>query len=61
MIKGLEKKYTVLRRVHDLIYSNIEENFQAYLFSLDFSNQEEFENDIRTNGLGILNIREIPY
>ena len=48
----------MLRRVHDSIYSNIAENFQAYLFSLNFSEQEEIENDIRPNRSGILNIRE---
>ena len=58
MMKGMEKKFKVLRRMHDSIYSNISEIFQAYLFSLDFSKQEEVENGIRTNRLGIMNIRE---
>ena len=37
MIKCMEKNYKVLRKLHDSIYSNIAENFQAYLFSLSFS------------------------
>ena len=50
MIKAMEKNYKMLRRVHDSIYSNVAENFLAYLFLLDFSEQGEIENDMRTNG-----------
>ena len=45
-------------RVYNSIYSNVAENFQPCLFSLDFSEQDEIENDININGPRIANIRE---
>ena len=58
MIKGMGRNYKVLWMVHYSIQSSIAENFQAYLFSPDFSEQEEIENDIGTNSSRIFNISE---
>ena len=58
MIKAMETNYKVLRRVHDSIYSNAADNVHPYLFSLDFPEKNETENDININGPGIATIRE---
>ena len=35
VIKGMEKNYRILRRVHNEIYTSIAQNFQLYLNSLE--------------------------
>ena len=58
MIKAIVTNCKILRRVNDSIYSNVAENFQHHLFSLDFPEQYEIENDISINSPGIANIRK---
>ena len=51
VIKGMEKNYRILRRVHNEIYTSIAQHFQLYLNSLEKSELEEIDADFVSSGL----------
>ena len=54
----MEKNYRVLRQMPDSINTSVAKNFQPYLLSLDFSEEQELETDMRTNSPGLFSIEE---
>ena len=58
LLKKIEKKYRVARRAYDSIYQSATDNFLPYVNSLDLDEINEFNEDIRLYGLGMLNVNE---
>ena len=58
LLKKIEKKFRVARRAYDSIYQSATGNFLPFVNSLDLHEINEFNEDIRLSGLGMLNVNE---
>ena len=60
MIRTIESNYRVARRVYQQLFLDIAELFHEYIESIDFYEQQDIEEDMKTNGWGTVeNIRTI--
>ena len=60
MIRTIESNYRVARRVYQQLFLDIAELFHEYIESVDFYEQQDIEEDMKTNGWGTVeNIRTI--
>ena len=60
MIRTIESNYRVARRVYQQLFWDIAELFHEYIESIDFYEQQDIEEDMKTNGWGTVeNIRTI--
>ena len=60
MIRTIESNYRVARRVYQQLFLDIAELFHEYIESIDFYEQQDIEQDMKTNGWGTVeNIRTI--
>ena len=60
MIRTIESNYRVARRVYQQLFLDIAELFHECIESIDFYEQQDIEEDMKTNGWGTVeNIRTI--
>ena len=60
MIRTIESNYRVARRVYQQLFLDIAELFHEYIESIDFYEQQDIEEDMKTNGWGTVeNIRTV--
>ena len=60
MIRTIESNYRVARRVYQQLFLDIAELFHEYIESIEFYEQQDIEEDMKTNGWGTVeNIRTI--
>ena len=59
IIETAENNYRIIRRVYQHLYSDIADNFFEHTHSLDPDEIQQLDNDIKTNGWGVIYLLEI--
>ena len=59
MIETVEKNYKIIRRVYQYLFTEIGDIFLEYIHSLDPNEIQQLDDDIKSNGCGLINSLEI--
>ena len=59
IIKNVEKNFKIIIRVYQHLYADIVDIFFEYIHSLDSGEIQQLDDDIKTNGWGVINLLEI--
>ena len=59
IIKNVEKNSKIIIRVYQHLYADIVDIFFEYIHSLDSGEIQQLDDDIKTNGWGVINLLEI--
>ena len=59
IIETVKNNYKTIRRVYQHVYTDIEDIFFEYIYSLDLDEIPQIDSDIKTNRWGVINLLEI--
>ena len=59
IIENVEKNFKIIIRVYQHLYADIVDIFFEYIHSLDSGEIQQLDDDIKTNGWGVINLLEI--
>ena len=59
IIENVEKNFKIIIRVYQHLYADIVDIFFKYIHSLDSGEIQQLDDDIKTNGWGVINLLEI--
>ena len=59
IIENVEKNFKIIIRVYQHLYADIFDIFFEYIHSLDSGEIQQLDDDIKTNGWGVINLLEI--
>ena len=59
IIKNVEKNFKIIIRVYQHLYADIVDIFFEYIHSLDSGEIQQLDDDIKTNGWGVINLLEV--
>ena len=59
IIENVEKNFKIIIRVYQHLYADIVDIFFEYIHSLDSGEIQQLDDDIKTNGRGVINLLEI--
>ena len=59
IIENVEKNFKIIIRVYQHLYADIVDIFFEYIHSLDSGEIQQLDDDIKTNGWGVINLLKI--
>ena len=59
IIENVEKNFKIIIRVYQHLFADIVDIFFEYIHSLDSGEIQQLDDDIKTNGWGVINLLEI--
>ena len=59
IIENVEKNFKIIIRVYQHLYADIVDIFFEYIHSLDSGEIQQLDDDIKTNGWGVINLLEV--
>ena len=59
IIENVEKNFKIIITVYQHLYADIVDIFFEYIHSLDSGEIQQLDDDIKTNGWGVINLLEI--